>query len=87
MKSWKTNFKNVNLDSFPSEKLLNNLIPKKNLPNLSLTDIGFKKSKQIVRKHKLSPNLIRNYEKSPKKMGLPTYPLICVLALLAFEAW
>ncbi|MEJ2113791.1 MAG: deoxyribodipyrimidine photo-lyase [Flavobacteriaceae bacterium] len=62
MKAWKAKFRSIGLESFDTQKYLNNLIRNKNLPNLSLTDIGFKPSNQKVLDYRLSPSLIQDYE-------------------------
>ncbi|GAA4237449.1 deoxyribodipyrimidine photo-lyase [Postechiella marina] len=62
MKKWKETFRQLKIESFPSEKLLNNLIKNKDLPFLSLKDIGFKSSNQIIKNYKVSSTLIKNYE-------------------------
>ncbi|GAA4977333.1 deoxyribodipyrimidine photo-lyase [Algibacter aquimarinus] len=62
MKLWKEKFKSYNLEIFETKPYLNNLLKYKNLPNLSLSDIGFKKSNQKIVDYKVSPSLIQNYE-------------------------
>lgn len=62
MKAWKTKFRAISLQSFDTKDLLNNLIEDKNLPNLSLSDIGFKASNQQILDYKISPSLIQDYE-------------------------
>lgn len=62
MKRWKETFKNSSFKAFPSEELLDNLIPNKELQNLSLSDIGFTKSNQEIKPYKVSTELIQNYE-------------------------
>lgn len=62
MKTWKEIFKKVTLKNYPSEQYLDHLISENNLPNLSLSDIGFKPSNQSIEPFKISPSLIQNYE-------------------------
>ena len=62
MKTWKSNFKTSNLEIFDTKPHLDNLIKNKDLPNLSLSDIGFKTSKQKITDYIVTPNLIQNYE-------------------------
>ena len=62
MKTWKSNFKTSNLEIFDTKPHLDNLIKNKDLPNLSLSDIGFKTSKQKITDYIVKPNLIQNYE-------------------------
>lgn len=62
MKLWKEKFKSYNLEIFETKPYLNNLLKYKNLPNLSLSDISFKKSNQKIVDYKVSPSLIQNYE-------------------------
>lgn len=60
---WKDSFKPavhlVNYDTFP---LFENLVKEKELPNLSLKDIGFESSKIKVPEYVVTPSLINNYE-------------------------
>ncbi|MEP1489999.1 MAG: deoxyribodipyrimidine photo-lyase [Algibacter sp.] len=62
MKRWKETFRKLDFKSYPSETLLKNLISNINLPHLSLSDIGFLKSKQKVESYLVTSNLIQNYE-------------------------
>ncbi len=62
MKLWKATFRTLNLKDFPSETVLKNLIPTTNLPNLSLSDIGFIKSQQEIKPYLVTSSLIQNYE-------------------------
>ena len=62
MKQWKSVFRNSKLKNFPSETLLNNILSTKDLPYLSLSDIGFKPSNQKVEDYTVTPDLIQNYE-------------------------
>ena len=62
MKVWKEQFKTYTLDFYYTSSFLKNLIQDKELPNLSLSDIGFIKSNQKIKKHIVTPALIQNYE-------------------------
>ena len=62
MKKWKEKFKSYNLEIYDTSPLKNNLIKNNDLPNLSLADIGFKKSKQTIVDYIVTPNLIKDYE-------------------------
>ena len=62
MKVWKEQFKTHTLDFYYTSSFLKNLIQDKELPNLTLSDIGFTKSNQKIKKHIVTPALIQNYE-------------------------
>ncbi|MEL0456665.1 deoxyribodipyrimidine photo-lyase [Flavobacteriaceae bacterium SZ-1-7] len=62
MKSWKEKFKSYNLEIFDTKPHLNNLVQHSHLPNLSLSDIGFKTSSQKIEPYTVTPELIQNYE-------------------------
>jgi deoxyribodipyrimidine photo-lyase len=62
MKVWKEQFKTHTLDFYYTSSFLKNLIQDKELPNLTLSDIGFTKSNQKIKKHTVTPALIQNYE-------------------------
>jgi len=62
MKLWKATFRTLDFKDFPSEMVLKNLIPTTNLPNLSLSDIGFIKSQQEIKPYLVTSSLIQNYE-------------------------
>lgn len=62
MKLWKATFNMSHIESFPSELYLNKFIKDSNLPSLSLSDIGFKRSSQTIEPYKVTPKLIQNYE-------------------------
>lgn len=60
---WKSQFhKKEHLNSFSSEGLGQNLIKNKELPWISLQDIGFRRSKIEVPPYSIKPELIENYE-------------------------
>ncbi|MCL6296111.1 cryptochrome/photolyase family protein [Jejuia spongiicola] len=62
MKTWKEKFKSNDLNFYHSNPCLNNLIKNKKLPNISLLDIGFKKSNQKIISYTVTPTLVQNYE-------------------------
>ena len=62
MKIWKEQFKTHNLDFFYTSSFLKNLIRDKELPNLSLSDIGFTQSVQKIENYTVTPTIIENYE-------------------------
>ena len=64
MKIWKENFKNHDLKIFYTNDYLDNLIENSRLPNLSLSDIGFKKSSQKIADYEVTPTLIQEYEET-----------------------
>ena len=63
MKSWKEKFKTIDLEIFYTNSVLDNLVKNTRLPNLSLSDIGFKKSSQEIKAFDVTPTLIKAYEK------------------------
>ena len=62
MKTWKVNFKDYDLQIYYTNDHLDNLVKNTRLPNLSLSDIGFKRSKQKVADYEVTPTLIQDYE-------------------------
>jgi deoxyribodipyrimidine photo-lyase len=62
MKAWKEKFKTSKFEHFPSENLLQNFIQNTDLPNVSLSEMGFEMSHQKVQAYKVNPQLIQNYE-------------------------
>ena len=62
MKVWKATFRAQTLKFYPSETALNHFVLDTRLPQLSLKDIGFVKSKQAITPYKVTPGLIQNYE-------------------------
>jgi len=61
MKTWKSQFSEGLLQSYPSEKLLH-AVAKFDLPHLSLSAIGFEKSSQHIADYEVSSQLIQEYE-------------------------
>ncbi len=62
MKTWKENFKDYDLKIYYTNEYLDNLVENSRLPNLSLSDIGFERSKQKVADYEVTPTLIQEYE-------------------------
>ncbi|WP_203258126.1 cryptochrome/photolyase family protein [Hyunsoonleella ulvae] len=62
MKTWKDKFTSQNLEIYHTNPYLKNLVIDTQLPNLSLSDIGFKKSNQNIKPYTLTPTLIQQYE-------------------------
>lgn len=62
MKKWKETFKPSELKIYYTNEYLDNLLNHTRLPNLSLSDIGFKKSSIEVAPYEVTPTLIQNYE-------------------------
>lgn len=72
MKSWKGKFRNLDLKIHYTSQHLDNLVQNTRLPNLSLSDIGFKESALKVPDYDVTPTLIKDYEKTrdfPAKEG------------------
>lgn len=64
MKIWKEKFKTIDLKIFTTNSHLHNLVKNTELPNLSLSDLGFKKASQKIVNYELTPSLIQDYEKT-----------------------
>lgn len=62
MKSWKAKFTRSESEPVETKKYLNNLYKNLRLPNLSLSDIGFKKSDIKIPDYDISSGLIQDYE-------------------------
>lgn len=62
MKVWKEKFKEYNLDIYYTNSYLKNLVENTSLPNLSLSELGFTKSKQKIQEYTVTPTLIQEYE-------------------------
>ena len=62
MKLWKKEFEKIDLKIYYTNQFLDNLIENSRLPNLSLADIGFKKSTQKIAAFTVTPTLIQEYE-------------------------
>lgn len=64
MRTWKEQFRKNKFEIFNTKPHLENLIKEKNLPNLSLEEIGFTKSTQKIKPYDVSPSLIQEYEET-----------------------
>ncbi|MGY8910875.1 MAG: cryptochrome/photolyase family protein [Flavobacteriales bacterium] len=62
MKLWKKEFEKIDLKIYYTNEFLDNLIENSRLPNVSLDDIGFKKSTQKIAAFTVTPTLIQEYE-------------------------
>ncbi|WP_104734005.1 cryptochrome/photolyase family protein [Hanstruepera ponticola] len=62
MKTWKSTFNTDNLEIFYTNNYLKNLVKHSRLPNVSLSDIGFKKSDQNIAAYDVTPTLMQEYE-------------------------
>ncbi|APY09435.1 deoxyribodipyrimidine photolyase [Winogradskyella sp. J14-2] len=62
MRRWKEKFKTLDLKIYYTNSFLSNLIEHTRLSNLSLSDIGFEKSKQEIAPYEVTPTLIQEYE-------------------------
>lgn len=68
MKTWKSNFNEDKLRIFYTNDYLDNLIKNTRLPNLSLSDIGFKKSSIEVPDYTVTKTMMNEYD---DKRNLP----------------
>lgn len=59
---WKLKFNSKLLNINSIQKLTHNLLQDTNLPNLSLSDVGFERSDIKTEAYKVIPDLIQNYE-------------------------
>ncbi|SDR74181.1 deoxyribodipyrimidine photo-lyase [Gramella sp. MAR_2010_147] len=59
---WRDKFSKIDLDFHYTKRYMDNLYENSRLPNLSLADIGFKKSSLKVPDYKLTPGLIKDYK-------------------------
>ncbi len=64
MHTWKEKFKTIDLEIFYTNSYLNNLVDHSRLPNLSLSDLGFKRSSQEIKPYEVTPTLIQEYEET-----------------------
>lgn len=62
MRVWKEHFKSLDFKIHYTSQYLDNLIQNTRLPNLSLSDIGFKTSEIKVPDYNVTPTLIQQYE-------------------------
>lgn len=64
MRTWKENFKSVDLEIYYTNSYLDNLVKHSRLPNLTLGDIGFERSEQTIHPYDVTPTLIKEYEET-----------------------
>ena len=62
MRTWKAKFTASDGAYYNSKSLLDQIVDQDNLPNLSLSDIGFERSKQTIAPFTVTPELIQDYE-------------------------
>ncbi|WP_299017444.1 deoxyribodipyrimidine photo-lyase [uncultured Polaribacter sp.] len=62
MKVWKEQFKSYNLDIFYTNSYLSNTLQNKELPNVTLAEMGFKEASQKIETFTVTPSLIQEYE-------------------------
>lgn len=62
MRLWKETFKSHDLIIYYTNSHLDNLIEHTRLPNLTLSDIGFKSASQNIEDYNVTPTLIQEYE-------------------------
>jgi deoxyribodipyrimidine photo-lyase len=62
MKTWKSTFNAHLIKPYESESMFHNLVKNTELPYLTLSDIGFKRSRQNIRDYNTSSTLIQEYE-------------------------
>ena len=61
-KKWIGTLNNKPIKSYNSKDILSNLVSYSNLPFLTLNEIGFKKSNQVIEPYDTSNSIINNYE-------------------------
>ena len=62
MRSWKAKFQDDDAAFYDSKSLLENIFDQDDIPNLSLSDIGFERAQQTIAAYKVTPELIQDYE-------------------------
>lgn len=62
MRKWRARFNDSELKDYNTSILLNNLVKNKDLPNLTLQDIGFTRSDQEIKAYDVAPTTIQEYE-------------------------
>mgnify|MGYP005850725709 CR=1 FL=1 len=70
MKKWKKVFKEFDLQDYPSEKHLDNLIKDTNLPDLHLENMGFEESSIKVPDYHLEKEFLENYDDTRDKPSI-----------------
>ena len=64
MRLWKETYRKQEFKEFDSAQLLHNIAKDNPYPNVSLSDIGFKKPTQSVKNYTVSSTLIKEYEET-----------------------
>ena len=64
MRKWKERFRSIDIKINKTEDYFNSLIKDIQLPNLSLSDIGFETSSQSIKPYTVTPGLIQRYEET-----------------------
>lgn len=62
MKKWKSTYRSLTIEYYPSEKFLHNIYSSSSPLKLALADIGFTEPETKVEPYTLNPELIQNYE-------------------------
>ena len=62
MKVWKSTFNTNNIEAFDTLPYFDNLVKQSHLPNLELSDLGFKTSEQKIAHYDVTPRVIQEYE-------------------------
>lgn len=62
MKAWKARFNTISLQHYNVSACLSTLVKNTHLPNLTLSDIGFSRSNQLIKDYQVDASLIQNYE-------------------------
>jgi len=62
MRTWKEKFKTIGFRTYITEPYFKNLLQDIDLPNLSLSNIGFEPSLQKIEPYEVTPTLIQRYE-------------------------
>lgn len=62
MRTWKEAFKTIDLEIYYTNSHLDNVVKNPQLPNLTLAEMGFKKSEQVIAAYDVTPTLIQEYE-------------------------
>ncbi|HZW63386.1 MAG TPA: deoxyribodipyrimidine photo-lyase [Flavobacteriaceae bacterium] len=62
MKAWKETFSKTLLKNYDTSSLLSQTLQRKNLPDLTLKDLGFVVSTQEIEPYTVTPKLIQDYE-------------------------
>ncbi|HKJ42562.1 MAG TPA: deoxyribodipyrimidine photo-lyase [Sunxiuqinia sp.] len=61
-KKWKDKLSKINLESYPSEKQLGNLLKMEPLKDVTLRDLGFRRGRLSFPEKKIDKKILKNYE-------------------------